>query len=68
MKTESYTSDWRHSRLAARLLIHHARRPLSPRRKLLAGALAAEPGVTNRLIKQALLSLYAKRPHSVCLD
>jgi hypothetical protein len=68
MKTESYTSDWRHARLAARLLIQDARRPLSPRRKLLAGTLATDPEVTNRLIKQALLSLYAKRSHSVCLD
>ena len=68
MKTKSYTSDWRRSRLAARLLIQGTRRPLSPGREHLAGVLASDPGVTNRLIKQALLSLYAQRPHSVCLD
>jgi hypothetical protein len=68
VKTKTFTSDWRRSRLAARLLIQGTYRPLSPRRKLLAGVLAGDPGVTNRLIKQALLSLYAQRPHCICLD
>jgi hypothetical protein len=63
-----YTEPWRKSRTAARLLIQNSRRPLSPSRQALARSLGADSAVSNRLIKQALISLYAQRPHSVCLD
>ncbi len=68
VNTKAYTIPWRRSRLAARILIQASKRALSPRRQVLALALSKDPGVTNRLVKQALLSLYAKQPHLVCLD
>lgn len=54
---------YRKSRLAARLLIKaHKGRPLKPSEKKLAAELAREPGVTSRLIGQALTALnYPRR-------
>ena len=48
---------WRKSRLAARLLIRRADRPLRPRDQALARQLSADAEVTNRLIQQALYFL-----------
>jgi hypothetical protein len=48
---------WRKSRLAARLLLRQATRPLRPREQALARQLSADEEVTNRLIQQALYFL-----------
>lgn len=48
---------WRKSRLAARLLLRQAARPLRPREQALARQLGADAEVTNRLIQQALYFL-----------
>lgn len=48
---------WRKSRLAARLLIRKASRPLRPRQQAVARRLSRDPEVTNRLIQQALYFL-----------
>jgi hypothetical protein len=48
---------WRKSRLAARLLMRRASRPLRPRERMLARRLSLDPEVTNRLIQQALYFL-----------
>jgi hypothetical protein len=48
---------WRKSRLAARLLIRKASRPLRPREQALARQLSQDAEVTNRLIQQALYFL-----------
>jgi hypothetical protein len=68
MHPKEYDIEWRKSRLAARLLIANSKRPLSPRRQALAGLLAQDKGVSNRLINQALAGFYAQRPHSIPLD
>lgn len=69
MNRHRFDDEWRKSRLAARLLIQKVERgPLSPRRQALAESLSAERGVTNRLIKHALLGFYGKRRHSVPVD
>lgn len=48
---------WRKSRLAARLLLRKAARPLRPREQALARQLSQDAEVTNRLIQQALYFL-----------
>ncbi len=53
---------WRKSRIAARLLLKKQHRPWTPRDRALAARLAQDPGVTNRLIDQAIHWL--KAPHS----
>ena len=68
MHPKEYDIEWRKSRLAARLLISNLRRPLSPRRRAIAGQLARDTAVSNRLINQALAGFYAERPHSISLD
>lgn len=68
MTIKDQNIEWRKSRLAARLLIERSKRPLRPSRKVLAGKLSRDKGVSDRLIKQALTSFYARKPHSVCLD
>ena len=52
---------WRKSRLAARLLLKKERRPWNDRDRALATKLAHDPGVTNRLIDQAVNYLTAPR-------
>ncbi len=55
---------WRKSRIVARLL--HKReegKPWSSRDRRLAEQLAADPGVTNRLLDQAVSSLNARRKY-----
>jgi hypothetical protein len=55
---------WRRSRLAARILLRARAGRLTARDRRLASLLARDPGVTNRLIEQALLSLQAPRRSS----
>jgi len=53
---------WRKARIAARLLLKKERRePWSGRDRRLAARLADDPGVTNRLLGQAVASLSARR-------
>jgi hypothetical protein len=69
MHPKEYDIEWRKSRLAARLLIAASRkRRLSPRRRAIAGQLARDKGVSNRLINHALAGLYVRHPHSISLD
>jgi hypothetical protein len=65
---KEFDLEWRKSRTAARLLIAASKGRLSPRRCELAGRLAEDTAVENRLINQALAGFYAKRPHNVSLD
>ena len=52
---------WRKSRLAARLLLKKQRQPWSERERRLTARLVDDPGVTNRLIDQAVSFLTARR-------
>jgi len=55
---------WRKARIAARLLLKkEADRPWNVRDRRLAARLAEDPGVTNRLIDQAVHSLKARRKY-----
>ncbi len=54
---------WRKSRIAARLLLKKERRAWNQREIQLALHLADDPGVTNRLIDQAVKWLKAPRPN-----
>jgi hypothetical protein len=45
---------WRKARIAARILLRRERGPLCERDRRLAARLAEDPGVTNRLLNQAL--------------
>ena len=55
---------WRKARIAARLLLKkEAHQKWSVRDKRLAGKLADDPGVTNRLIDQAVHSISARRKY-----
>jgi hypothetical protein len=65
---KEFDIEWRKSRVAARLLIAASQGRLSPRRRELAGRLAKDKAVENRLINQALAGFYAHRPHRVPLD
>jgi hypothetical protein len=46
--------SWRKSRIAARILLRESAGRLTPRDKRLAQLLAADKGVTSRLIDQAI--------------
>lgn len=52
---------WRKAKLAALILKRAQRAPLSERDRRLANHLAADEGVTNRLIHQARLSRVARQ-------
>jgi hypothetical protein len=52
---------WRKSRIAARLLLKKQSRPWTARDRALAAVLAQDPGVTNRLIDQAINFLTARQ-------
>ena len=45
---------WRKARIAARILLRRADGPLNGRDRQLAARLATDPGVTNRLVDQAV--------------
>lgn len=54
--------SWRKARIGARLLLKRERgERWSDRDRQLAGRLAEDPGVTNRLLDQAVASLTARR-------
>ena len=55
---------WRKARIGARLLLkHRAGASWSPRDRRLARELAGDPGVTNRLLDQAIHSIEARRKY-----
>ena len=54
---------WRKSRIAARLLLKREQSRWNERDRALAAQLAADPGVTNRLIDQAVRWLKAPPTH-----
>ena len=72
MNTPDFSADlkqridpwWRKARIAARLLLkRERRRSWSSRDQRLAARLADDPGVTNRLIDQAVHSFTARRKY-----
>ena len=52
---------WVKSRIAARILLRGYRSELRPRDRRLAHVLSGDPGVTERLIDQALASICAEK-------
>ena len=58
---------WRKARIAARILLRRARGPLSDRDRRLAARLAEDPGVTNRLLDQAVASITARKKYGIGL-
>ncbi len=56
-KADKVDTAWRKSRVAARLLLCQASRPLRPREQALAIRLSQDNEVSNRLIQQALYFL-----------
>jgi len=52
---------WRKARVAARLLLKKELQPWSLRDRRLAAQLSVDPGVTNRLIDQAVSFLKARK-------
>jgi len=50
---------WQKARVAARIVVKSRKRPLNARDKRLAAWLAAQPGVTNRLIEQGVAYVVA---------
>lgn len=71
MKTSDFRAErnrlidpwWRKARIAARLLLKKEQQSWSARDRRLAVRLANDPGVTNRLIDQAVHSLTARRKY-----
>ena len=59
---------WRKSRIAARLLLKKQTRPWNARDRAVAARLAQDPGVTNRLIDQAITFLTARTNGHRLLD
>jgi hypothetical protein len=55
--------SWRKARIAARLLIRRQAHPLTTRDRKIALQLAEDPGVTNRLIGQAVSSIQARKKY-----
>ena len=53
--------SWVKSRIAARILLRRHRNQLTSRDRRLGRRFAADPGVTNRLIDQALASICAQK-------
>jgi hypothetical protein len=54
---------WRKARIAARILLRRERGALNERDKRLAARLAQDPGVTNRLVGQAVSSITARKKY-----
>jgi hypothetical protein len=61
-----YDLCWRKSRVAARILLREQAGKLTPRDIALGRKLAADPGVTPRLIDQALYG-FSGKPYRVAL-
>ena len=59
---------WRKARIAARILLRRANGALSQRDRRLAGLLAEDPGVTNRLVDQAVHFIKARQNGYRLLD
>ena len=57
--------SWVKSRIAARILLRRQGGGLLPRDYRMANRLADDPGVTDRLIRQALASICAQKGFSV---
>lgn len=58
---------WRKARIAARILLRRERGPLGERDRRLAARLAQDPGVTNRLVDQAVSSITARNKYGIGL-
>ena len=58
---EKINKCWRKARIAARLLVKKESRPWNARDRALAAEFARDPGVTNRLIDQAIHGLRARK-------
>ncbi|HMJ91385.1 MAG TPA: hypothetical protein VK530_16300 [Candidatus Acidoferrum sp.] len=58
---QKINSCWRKARIAARLLLKKERQPWTARDRALAEKLAHDPGVTNRLIDQAIYGFRARK-------
>lgn len=54
---------WRKARIAARILWRRENGALNARDRRLAARLVHDPGVTNRLVDQAILSLTARKKY-----
>jgi hypothetical protein len=61
-----YDTCWRKSRMAARILLREQAGKLTSRDIVLGRKLAADPGVTPRLIDQALYG-FSGRPYRVAV-
>lgn len=61
-----YDTCWRKSRIAARILLREEAGRLTPRDVALGRKLAADKGVTPRLIDQALYA-FSRRPYRVAV-
>ena len=58
---------WRKARIAARLLLKKERQPWNARDRALAEQFYHDPGVTNRLIDQAVHSISARKRNGYSL-
>lgn len=58
---------WRKARIAARILLRRQQGTLSTRDRRLAALLADDPGVTNRLVDQAVSSITARKKYGIGL-
>ena len=56
-----FDTCWRKSRLAARILLREEEGKLTARDVRIGQALAADPGVTPRLIQQAIYGIQGRR-------
>jgi len=61
-----YDTCWRKSRMAARILLREQAGKLTPRDIVLGRKLAVDPGVTPRLIDQALYG-FSGKPYRVAV-
>jgi hypothetical protein len=59
---------WRKARIAARILLRREEGPISTRDRELAARLAEDPGVTNRLLGQAISFHQAQKRGFKLLD
>lgn len=59
---------WRKARIAARILLRREQGPLNERDRRLAARLSQDPGVTNRLLDQALSFNIARKNGHRLLD
>jgi len=60
-RKERYNTCWRKSRIAARILLREEAGTLSARDVILGRKLAVDPGVTPRLIQQAIYGFRGRK-------